>query len=98
MKDLNYWKNNCEEDYINTPISVLRYITELEKAQLNMREIDNKYGLLVLNQMERNVLMVALDHMQEHLESLLQDYQCQTSLNDIEERLKALETLKSSLK
>ena len=31
MKDLNYWKNNCEEDYITTPISVLRYITELEK-------------------------------------------------------------------
>lgn len=31
MKDLNYWKNNAEEDYIQTPISVLRYITELEK-------------------------------------------------------------------
>ena len=31
-KDLNYWKNNCEEDYIGTPISVLRYITELENT------------------------------------------------------------------
>ena len=31
-KDLNYYKNNCEDDYINTPISVLRYITELEQA------------------------------------------------------------------
>lgn len=31
MKDLNYWKNNAEEDYVTTPISVLRYITELEK-------------------------------------------------------------------
>ena len=30
-KDINYWKNNCEEDYITTPISVLRYISELEK-------------------------------------------------------------------
>lgn len=30
-KDLNYWKNNAEEDYINTPISVLRYIIELEQ-------------------------------------------------------------------
>jgi len=30
VKDLNYWKNNCEEDYLHTPISVLRYITELE--------------------------------------------------------------------
>lgn len=30
-KDINYWKNNCEEDLIATPISVLRYISELEK-------------------------------------------------------------------
>ena len=29
-KDLEYWRNNAEEDYITTPISVLRYITELE--------------------------------------------------------------------
>jgi hypothetical protein len=29
-KNLNYWKENAEEDYINTPISVLRYISELE--------------------------------------------------------------------
>jgi hypothetical protein len=31
VKDLNYWKNNAEEDYLTTPISVLRYISELEK-------------------------------------------------------------------
>ena len=31
-KDLNYWKNNAEEDYMKVPISVLRYITELEKV------------------------------------------------------------------
>jgi len=30
-KDIKYWKNNCEEDYMTTPISVLRYISELEK-------------------------------------------------------------------
>ena len=30
-KDLDYWKSNAEEDYITTPISVLRYITELEQ-------------------------------------------------------------------
>ena len=29
-KNLNYWKKNCEEDYLHTPISVLRYITKLE--------------------------------------------------------------------
>jgi hypothetical protein len=32
IKDLNYYKNNAEQDYIKTPISVLRYITELEQA------------------------------------------------------------------
>ena len=31
VKDLEYWKENAEEDYITTPISVLRYISELEK-------------------------------------------------------------------
>ena len=31
-KDLEYWKNNCEEEYRNTPICVLRYITELENS------------------------------------------------------------------
>lgn len=31
VKDLEYWKNNAEEDYMTTPISVLRYISELEK-------------------------------------------------------------------
>ena len=34
-KDLNYWKENCKEDYLHTPISVLRYIKELEKAVNN---------------------------------------------------------------
>lgn len=31
-KNLNYWRKNAEEDYIKVPISVLRYITELESA------------------------------------------------------------------
>jgi len=29
-KDLAYWKANAEEDYMQVPISVLRYISELE--------------------------------------------------------------------
>lgn len=33
MKDLNYYKNNAEEDYLGVPISVLRYIDKLEKQQ-----------------------------------------------------------------
>jgi hypothetical protein len=37
-KDLNYWKANAEEDYLKVPISVLRYITELEK------EVESKYS------------------------------------------------------
>ena len=37
-KDLNYYKNNCEEDYIKTPISVLRYITELEQSNKELLE------------------------------------------------------------
>ena len=30
-EDLNGWRKNAEENYITTPISVLRYISELEK-------------------------------------------------------------------
>ncbi len=30
-EEIEYWKNNAEENYMTTPISVLRYITELEK-------------------------------------------------------------------
>jgi hypothetical protein len=39
VKDIQYWKNNCEEDYITTPISVLRYISELEKIVASKTEI-----------------------------------------------------------
>jgi hypothetical protein len=44
VKDLTYWKTNAEENYMTTPISVLKYITELEthietiKAQLPSNE------------------------------------------------------------
>jgi hypothetical protein len=60
MKDLKYYKENAEEDYITTPISVLRYITELEGKlgisepeeplsqadwfQLNFQELHGEYG------------------------------------------------------
>ena len=32
VKDLGYWKMNAEEGFYSTPISVLRYIRELEKG------------------------------------------------------------------
>jgi hypothetical protein len=31
LKNLDYYRANAEEDYINVPISVLRYISELEE-------------------------------------------------------------------
>jgi len=34
-KNLDYWKANAEEDYMQVPISVLRYISELETAVKN---------------------------------------------------------------
>ena len=45
-KTIEHWKNNAEEDYITTPISVLRYITELEKEVLktNKKQTMKKIG------------------------------------------------------
>ena len=34
-KDIKYWKSNCEDDFLKTPISVLRYISELEEIIKN---------------------------------------------------------------
>lgn len=41
-KDLNYWKKNAEEDYMKVPISVLRYIMELEKVVLSQLKESEK--------------------------------------------------------
>lgn len=38
-KDLEYYKINAEENYINTPISVLRYITELEEKTFTEQDV-----------------------------------------------------------
>jgi|LakMenEpi03Aug12_release.lakeMendotaPanAssembly.Ray.scaffolds.fasta_scaffold3729350_1 hypothetical protein len=32
-KPIEYWKNNAEEDYSKTPISVLKYINILEEQK-----------------------------------------------------------------
>ncbi|MFW5793590.1 MAG: hypothetical protein ACOCWC_04850 [Bacteroidota bacterium] len=34
-KDLSYWKENAKGAYMTTPLCVLRYIFELEKAVKN---------------------------------------------------------------
>ena len=39
VKDLTYWRKNAEEDYIKVPISVLRYITELEERSYSEEEV-----------------------------------------------------------
>ena len=35
---VEYWKQNAEEDYIKTPISVLKYITVLEEQAEQLRK------------------------------------------------------------
>ena len=41
-KDLEYWRNNAEESYRNTPICVLKYIGELEEAVKNTKHLEEK--------------------------------------------------------
>jgi hypothetical protein len=46
VKDLSYWKANAEEDYMKVPISVLRYISELEEKSYSDEEVDKLISLL----------------------------------------------------
>ena len=39
-KDLAYWRANAEEDYLQVPISVLRYISQLEQQKRSYSEED----------------------------------------------------------
>jgi lipoate-protein ligase A len=50
-KDLAYWKENAEEDYMKVPISVLRYITELEERMYSEVEVDKLLDTLLHNNM-----------------------------------------------
>lgn len=46
-KTIEYWKSNAEEDYLTTPISVLRYISELEKRNADsITDIDNRLSVI----------------------------------------------------
>ena len=44
-KDLEYWKKNAEEDYRAVPISVLKYITQLEKAKHPKKNIKEDFAV-----------------------------------------------------
>ena len=69
-----------------------------------------KYGITVMNELEKNVLEFALDHMQEHLEALIdfnnpnndyytiENYQMWTKKHQLQEKLEACKNLKNSLK
>lgn len=50
----------------------------------------NKSGLLILSELERNVLQVSLDHMEEHLMSI-------SSETDVTDRLKACKDLQKAI-
>jgi hypothetical protein len=56
-----------------------------------------EFGLIVgkpvlrMNELERNVLLVALDHMKEHLENISDEV-------DVTDRLEAVSNLQKSLK
>jgi len=39
VKDLAYYRANAEEDYLQVPISVLRYISELEERSYSEEEV-----------------------------------------------------------
>ena len=54
-KDLNYWKKNCEEDYLHTPISVLRYITKLEDKVNNVVLMENLRRVEIVESDNRDV-------------------------------------------
>jgi hypothetical protein len=47
VKDLDFWRNNAEEDYLKVPISVLRYISELESQQERMYSEEEVFNMLM---------------------------------------------------
>ena len=64
-----------------------------------------KAGLMVISELERNVLEVALDHMKEHLEALMDENKLRReskakefNANYIQERLDACNNLKKAIK
>lgn len=46
-KDLAYYKTNAEEDYLRVPISVLRYISELEQEIKRMYSEQEVYNMII---------------------------------------------------
>ena len=53
VKDLSYWKSNAEEDYMKVPISVLRYISELEERSYSEEEVNKMFDTLKINSVDK---------------------------------------------
>jgi len=58
---------------------------------------EEKYGITIMNELEKNVLEIALDHMQEHLEGIIDfhEYQGQWNHNTMTHLLEKLEACKN---
>jgi hypothetical protein len=57
IKDLEYYKNNCEENYKQTPISVLRYIERLESKVLELqKEVERLKAMDVILEEINNIM------------------------------------------
>ena len=70
---LKYWKNNAEEDYLTTPISVLKYISELEKlAPIELpsdEEIDEMgKDVIIYNDTKRGWFIQGLKFMRDKIQ------------------------------
>ncbi len=55
-KNLEYWEKNAEEDYITTPISVLRYISESEKQIEELKAEKNKIHKQALENSQKSFI------------------------------------------
>lgn len=77
-KDLNYWKENAEEDYKQVPISVLRYITELETLVKNYSIPDVSQQRVLLKAFQKHYEKTLRDDFiyDDDIDSFLKDFNC----------------------
>jgi len=61
VKDLSYWKANAEEDYMKVPISVLRYISELEERSYSEEEVNKMFDTLKRNSIDNVAIIHNVD-------------------------------------
>lgn len=89
-KDLEYWKQNAEEDYRATPISVLRYITELEqKYEHRCNEVKDK--VMTIHSCSNQPSLIDANLLQEILFHMLSDIEMSlTEKEYLDEKIKQL--------